>query len=289
MAVEGITNHVQHLADQLFAQRRETPAGTNILRTVREDNRAATEDSFTLSTQDNSGQATAQDAGLFQVSQIARTQVTANFLFEQRVSDTSQSGAPAPGAPATASNPGAPQASTPNANTSANAAQQDAGTPAAQAATGIAASVTGQVQLQSLNAALPALGLSYTEIQEIDRIASMIHDFNPAAYSDLVKQFEALAQQAEQERAALAAANVGAVASPNTAAGTSANGSGFQVQDIFIHFTGGQETVKNTAANGGGQGNAANNFQSTAAALQIERVQFTLGKGNGQTLQVRAP
>ena len=40
------------------------------------------------------------------------------------------------------------------------------------------------------------------EIQEIDRIASQIQDFNPAAYTSLVNQFEALAQQATQQNAA---------------------------------------------------------------------------------------
>jgi hypothetical protein len=289
MAVEGIANHVQNFADQLFEQKRETPAGTNILRTVREGTGAAREDTFTPSTRDSSGQSTAQDAGIFQVSQVALTEVTANFLFEQTAPNTNQNGAPAPGAPAATSNTGAPQASTPNANSSANAVQQNAATAAAQAATGVAAPVTEQVQLQALNAALPALGLSYTEIHEIDRIASMIHDFNPAAYSDLVNQFEALAQQAAQQSAALAAANAGAVAGPNTAAGTSANGGGFQVQDIFIHFTGLQDTVNNTAASGGGQGSTSNNIQITAATLQIEQVQFTLASGNGQTVQLKTP
>jgi hypothetical protein len=289
MAVEVIGNHVQNLADQLFGQKRETPAGTRILRTGREGNGAATEDTFTPSMQDNSGQATAQDAGLFQVSHVALTEVTANFLFEQTAPKTSQNGAPAPGAPAAASDAGTAQAPAPNTNTPAIAAQQDAATPAAQAATGAAPTLTEQVQLQTLNAALPALGLSYNEIHEIDRIASLIHDFNPAAYSDLVNQFEALAQQAAQQSAALAAANAGAAASPNTPAGTSANGGGFQVQDVFIHFTGFQETVNNTTASRGGQGPASNNIQITASTLQIEQARFTLANGNGQTVQVQTP
>ena len=59
-----------------------------------------------------------------------------------------------------------------------------------------------QEKVQILNASLPALGLSKVEIQEIDNIATQIQNFNPAAYTALVNQFEALAQQATQQNAA---------------------------------------------------------------------------------------
>ena len=68
MAVEGIGNLVQTLADQLSGQTLNLPAGANTPGTGNAGSPAVTEDTFTPSTQSNSAQATAQDAGLFQVS-----------------------------------------------------------------------------------------------------------------------------------------------------------------------------------------------------------------------------
>jgi hypothetical protein len=48
-------------------------------------------------------------------------------------------------------------------------------------------------ELQSLNTALSALGLPQSDIAVIDRIAALLKDFSPA-YSDLLHQFETLAQ-----------------------------------------------------------------------------------------------
>jgi hypothetical protein len=289
MAVDGIANLVQNLAHQIFRQRRETQAETHTLGTGHAGNKAEDEDIFTSSAQNHSAQATAQDAGLFQVSQVALTEVTANVLFGLSTAGANQHGAPAQAAPAPTTNADAAQtAAATNTIAPVNAGQLFAATPAAQTATGAAPdSQNLEVQLQTLNAALPALGLSNAEIQQIDRIAKLIHDFNPAAFTNLVKQFEALAQQVAQQSAANSAAAAGTIATTN--AGISANGGGFQVQEIFIHFTGLQETVNNAATIGGGQGATANSFQITAASLQIEEVQITLANGNGQTAQVRAP
>jgi flagellar motor switch protein FliG len=85
-----------------------------------------------------------------------------------------------------------------------------------------------QEQVQALNAALPALGLSKVEIQEIDTLASQIQNFNPAACTTLINQFEALAQQTTQQKAANDAANAGAGATQKTPASTKADGSGSQ-------------------------------------------------------------
>ncbi len=280
MPVEGIANLVQNVADQLFGQNQEKQAGTIPLGTGRAADPAVSEDTFTPSAQNNSAQTTAQDAGIFQVSQVALTEVTANILFEQLTPNANQNGAPAQAASGTKTNTGTAQTAVTLRNSTPANAEQGATSTAAAAA-------NVQVQIQALNAALPALGLSNAEIQQIDRIASLIHDFNPAAYTNLVNQFEALAQQAAQQSAADAAADASATAT--TGAATSANGGGFQVQEIFIHFTGLQETVNNAATIGGGQGATANSFQITAASLQIEEVQITLANGNGQTAQVRAP
>jgi hypothetical protein len=79
-----------------------------------------------------------------------------------------------------------------------------------------------QEKIQALNASLPALGLSKVEIQEIDSLATQIQNFNPAAYTTLVNQFEALAQQSTQQNTANAAANA------SNPASTKANGGGSQ-------------------------------------------------------------
>jgi hypothetical protein len=54
------------------------------------------------------------------------------------------------------------------------------------------ASLSGE--LQSLNTALSALGLPQSDIAVIDRLAALLKDFSPAAYADLLHQFETLAQ-----------------------------------------------------------------------------------------------
>jgi hypothetical protein len=278
MAVEGIASFLQNRTDQLFGEKQERQTETNILGTGRPRDTAAREDTFTPSTQNRSAQASAQDAGIFQVSQIALTAATANILFEQATPNGNQNGAPAQGATGTATNAGgAPSASATNSRPPANTAQAPTGAPAA--------STNEQDQIQALNAALPALGLSNEEIHQIDRIASLIRDFNPAAFTDLVNQFEALAQQAAQQ----SAANASNTAGPNTAGGTSASGGGSQVQEILITFTGLQETVSTGGINGGSQGAGSKVIQITEASLQIEKVQFTLTNAYGQTVQVHAP
>ena len=91
------------------------------------------------------------------------------------------------------------RACTPGTTLRARACGASAGPPRPYPATNV------QEQVQTLNAALPALGLSKVEIQEIDSIATQIQNFNPAAYTNLVNQFEALAHQPTQQNAANAA------------------------------------------------------------------------------------
>jgi hypothetical protein len=211
MAVESIGNLVQSLADQVPGQTNETQVGANAPGTGNIGDTVATEDTFTLSTQSTSAQDTAQDAGIFQVSQGALTAVTANILFAQRIANTNPNGAQGadPSAPTTNAGDAQPGAAA-NSNAAANPGQLFAAIPAAQAAATAAAATSANVQqqLQALNAALPALKLSKEEIQEIDRIASQIQNFNPAAYTSLVSQFETQAQLPAEQSAANAAASI---------------------------------------------------------------------------------
>ncbi len=228
MAVEGIGALVQILAEQLRELALNSQAGANTPGIGSTGKVAVVEDTFTPSTQSNSAQATLQDVGIFQVSQGALTGVTASILFARTNPNATQGGAQTQAAPSKATNAGNEQpAAGPNAITPIVPGQLFVPAPAGQApAVQAAPSTNEQAKIVALNAGLPALGLSKVEIQEIDRLAARIQNFNPATYTDLVNQFEALAQQTAQQGAASPAANAGAVGSPTTT--TKAIGSGSQ-------------------------------------------------------------
>jgi hypothetical protein len=68
-------------------------------------------------------------------------------------------------------------------------------------------SPAAQQQLQALNLALTASGLSPQGIQELDQIASVTQDYNPSAYTTQAYQLEALAQQTAPQSAAATVVN----------------------------------------------------------------------------------
>jgi len=82
-----------------------------------------------------------------------------------------------------------------------------------------------ELQLQTLNNTLAALGLDETDIERVDQIASLINDFNPAAFTSLAYQLEALAQNAAQQSAAVSVNATGQAptAGANSTAEASAN------------------------------------------------------------------
>jgi hypothetical protein len=230
MAVEGIGSLVQILADQLREQTLNSQVGANAPGTGNVVKVAVTEDTFTPSTQNNSAQATPQDAGIFQVSQGALTAVTARILFAQTNPNVTQGGAHPQAEASNATNAGNEQpAAAPNPIAPVIPGQLFVPAPAGQAPAVQAAPTTNeQAKILALNAGLPPLGLSKVEIQEIDRLAAQIQNFNPATYTNLVNQFKALAQQTTQQGAANPAANASNVGSPNTTPSTKRNGSGSQ-------------------------------------------------------------
>jgi hypothetical protein len=227
MPVEGIGSLLQRLEDQLLGRTYKVQPGANTQGTL---NLAGGEDTFTQSTHSNSAQAIAQDAGIFQVSQGALTAVTANILLAEATPNANLPDASAKESSGTAANAGNAHPAPP-ANTipPVNAGQLFPPPPAGQSTAAKATPASNvQVQIQALNAALPALGLSKVEIQEIDRLATLIQNFNPGAYTNLVNQFEALGKQATQPNAASAAADAGTAGSQNAPASTKASGSGSQ-------------------------------------------------------------
>lgn len=261
MAVESIGNLVQNVADHLFGQGPAVQAGTRMVGAPGAVSPAAPEDTFTLSTPNNSAQASAQEAGIFQLSPGVLTAPSAGILITPATPNAVQNLAEQPGA---AADPGAnePQpsaAGAPNASTpSAANAQQDAAGPAASAQV--------QIEIQRLNASLPALGLTNNEIQQIDRIASLIKNFNPAAYTDLVQQFEARSQTSAQQNSATAALGMAAIPGSGAPTGPGANGNGgsFQAQPILAP-PGGQAT--NSDQNVPGNPNAVEANAAAQVAL----------------------
>jgi len=271
MPVQSISNLIQNLSDQLFGQTQDDNAQKSLLGLASPVTAAIAEDTFTPSTRSGIAQSAAQEVGLFQFAVGTLTTYPPG-----------SAGQAATGAPAIS---GAAQtAATIKAEASGALGQAATGIPADQAATSAAAAANIQLQIESLNAALPALGLTNTEINQIDRIASLVQNFNPAAYANLVSQFEALAQNS-------ASTNSAAIPSTNSAtpAANSQTGAGYQVQEISIKFTGSTQPGSSSFAGGGGKSSDPNTPQSNSAGLQIGQVQFTLINGHGQTVQVQAP
>jgi hypothetical protein len=277
MSINGIANFVQNVSGQSYGQAKEPPTGTNAPGAVNAGIAPVAEDIFTPSSQVDSTQATAQDAGIFQIAQGTAPSNTPNNPYVQTAANRNSNDVPGQASSAVNANTAAADnASTTSAGNATSTGQGASGTPSAQTAGAGAAAASEQVQIQALNAALPTLGLTNTEINQIDRIASLVHNFNPAAYASLVNQFEAQAQQNAPSSTATSPANQGA--SPPT----SANGSGVQVQQILASSPGTQQSATGSGApNGGVQSSAASNGQPAAPGVQLGKVQLT--SNNTQT------
>lgn len=212
MAVEGIGNLTQTIADLFFGQAANQQAA-NTSGAATPGSTAVTEDTFTPSNQVNP----AQHAEALQASQGAPNAITANALFAPATPNGDQDRPATQASSASAAKAqNALPAAAKNSVTPVNPGQLFPPPPAEQtAAEEAAATANVQYQIQSLNSQLPALGLTTEEVQEIDRIASQIQNFNPAAYATLVSQFELLANPSTQQPTANAAADANPVLSPN--------------------------------------------------------------------------
>lgn len=334
MSLVGLVNLADRLLNQDSTQSQEAQAPQKAAAPQGNATtpQVAAQDQFTPSPQNGLAQNTAQDAGLFSVTQVSFFSAAAQFLLGQNTAPPSDQTAAA--IPATAANPATPQntntdiapaqaALTPAATNGTNAANtavvQQPVVPITAATTTTAATANPaltQQQLQTLNQALAALGLSQQDIQQVDRIATIINDFNPSAFSALAYQLEELAQQATPQAAATAtaanaqpaASNAGAAiqnlgitntAATNTpaATGTSANGGGFQIQELVIKFSGVnlQETAQAngnanaSTPNASGNTGASASFLYSAFNLQVKEVNLTLVNGQGRIARIQAP
>lgn len=288
MAVEGITNLVNNLSNQLFRQPTETPTAT-APGAPAVPTPAVAEDTFTHLPPNDSAQGAAQDAGIFQISQGAPAAVSANVIFGQQDTGGATNGA---AASANAGASGAPQATPSGTALSAGGPAEAApasgttGQPATGPASTAANAVNVRIQLQSLNASLPALGLTNEEIQQIDRIASLVQDFNPAAYANLINQFEALAQQAAEQSPVISAPNANAGTPVDPAAASS--GGGYHVQSVSVQYAGSNGSVTSAATSAGNGAAGASNSQPGAPAAPVQQVQITLVSNSGQVVQVQS-
>src|SRR5579863_2267343 len=185
MAVEGIANLTANLANQFYGHTQETPAA-NTPAPLNAAIGTGTEDTFTPTAQNASAQAPAQDAGIFQINHNTGTAAGLNPLLATTATVVTQTIA-APDAPSSGATKEAATPLSANSTTAANSLQQPAVAPASAQALASVAATTAEVQnkLRALNAALPALGLTNEQIQQIDRIASLVQNFNPAAYQNL--------------------------------------------------------------------------------------------------------
>jgi hypothetical protein len=271
-----------------------------------------------------SAQNAAQEAGLFQVSNFSVFTAAADNFIAQAGAAKADAGSNAGNATVTAGghatgasvavaaqgaagNGGA--AGTTAQNAAANATANTTVAAAGGSTSGTTAATSTQTQVQDFNASLAALGLSQAEIAVIDRVAQLIKDFNPLAYSDLISQLESLAESAApqsavhnaaQDAAATTATGAAQTAKANAAQGAgqtatqsaastantaAAANAGFAIQELSIRFSGAEGNVPQQSGNG--QISAAAQF--SAYNLQIEEVQITLGNAAGQTAQVQAP
>jgi hypothetical protein len=170
----------------------------------------------------------------------------------------------------------------------------------------VAQSASVNSELQSLNTALSALGLPQSDIAVIDRIAALLKDFSPSAYSDLLHQFETLAQSQVVPSAAASPSVASPIPAPSSSAsavpkGGSAPGATFRVQDLVIRFVSVTETQTNNTSNTqSGPQNAtgsksASSDSSTSASqvnvlnLGVEEISVTLNNSLGQQAHVHVP
>lgn len=248
MAVASVASHGERHVNPLTEQYLERQPGTNAAAKETVANNVVAEDTFTPSNPSESVQSTAQNAGIVQLGQAA---TAANAAPTQTRSQTTPNADSRPDA-------GAPTTNATVTTAQSTATSAPTGTPVGTVNT------SEQGQEQALNTELAALGLSNYDILQIDRIATVIQNFNPSAYTDLVNQFERQVQEAKQ----LTTPPVGSEANPsavtNSNSGAAAN-----------------------ADSAGQQGPGTNNTPPGSATPQIEVVQLTTA--NGQAVQFQTP
>ena len=206
MAISGLVNLLESPAIQQLGPAHST-ARLNSEQSARAQNQDSaapapnTTDRYTPSDRNDSTQIAAQAAGLFQIAPFlqftAPGLASAQAVAPQSVQNVTPAQTP------TAPNPASAAVAVAHANTVT--------TPAPATSAINTASASQEVELQALNTALSNLGLDSAQISRVDQIASsVIQNFSPTAYSDIVYQRQSLTQQSTQETA------LSAIGAPNT-------------------------------------------------------------------------
>lgn len=218
----------------------------------------------------------AKDAGLFEVKRQAVFSTALTVVLQQGQGAQEPATTPEPAPAATEqTNPSAINAAISNVAASA-------GTRAADTA-----NADVQAELQDLNNALAALGLSESEINVVDRVAQLIKNFSAGAFTSLVNQLQVLAQDSGQG----ATTNVPTAATPTTAAANGAaqtgpNGGGFTIETLSIRFAGVNEILQQNGKGNNGGATA----EISAFTLQVSEAKLTLNNpATGLTAQIQVP
>jgi hypothetical protein len=187
---------------------------------------ALPQDQFTPSSLTKSADTTAQVAGLFSPPNASTLQSSGASLATQPATNSPATVAASSNASSSARAASArsgPSASSTSAQTASSS--QDAPTTSTALNSAAPGSVAQQTQLNTLNNALAALGLSAADIQQIDQVASLINDSNPTAFASLAYQLESQAQNSagptasvQNTQAAAAGASTTSASSTSTAA-----------------------------------------------------------------------
>lgn len=211
-----------------------------------------------------SGDSRAEDVGTFEVPQVSVFSAAANLLLAE--SDAaSRDRQPAPERQA----PPIP------AGRALVLAAPAGGPPNRKAAPAGASASNIHVELSDLNAALVTLGLTQREITVVDRIARLIEEFNPAAFTDLIHQLQLLAQSIAPEPAPDEPA--ASAETPGRAAGS------FAIESLSVQFN----ALNGTVALPGGQRGSA---RLSGFELQVQAVTLTLNNpSTGESARIEAP
>ena len=289
MSVTNFVNLSNSLPGQSAAQHAQ-PSALPANPAVTSGTSALPKDQFVPSAWSETTDATAQAAGLFTVSKSASSSSSSDLL------STPSSAAPLATSSATKTNPataaiGAATATADSALPPASPATSDSATVTGSAASSDSAqatsttasssaassvspsrSVTTQTQLDSLNNALQALGLSAADIQQVDQVAQLTNDFSPTSFTSLVYQLEALARNSAPQTQTPPTAN--ANASSNNAAA-----------QPFAATSPSNGTAPNAQTASGGE--SSSNHRNLS--LQSAQLQLNFTNGDGQSVQVQTP
>lgn len=213
-------------SQELAQQAQDSPTNTGAALAV--PTSALPQDQFTPSSSIESADTTAQAAGIFSAPKTSALPSSGASLVQPPTNSSATVALPSRTS-TQAAGTGSSGANASSANAESASGSQDAtrstSSPSTTSTSTATGSVAQQTQLNALNNALAALGLSAADIRQIDRVASLINDFNPTTFTSLAYQLESQVQNstapsasARNTQAAVAGASATSTSSTSTAA-----------------------------------------------------------------------